>query len=215
MKTSVALKSLLGAAALALPLLASAESNVSTTATGVGALTTTAHVNFSIVVAKTLYLRVGTGSTYTTGAYTANATQDTITFTPAISALGNGTAVAGTGGDLTGGVETAALVSNGGTVSLSATTAGALTDSAGDTIPYTQITTTASAGTFGTLLTAPTLANGNSNTLTFTPVPAKGVVLADAKWTYAYANNVVVPPGTYGAGTAGGNGLVTYTATMP
>ena len=211
MKISMAVKSLLGAAALALPLMASAESNVQSNASP---LTVTARVNFSIVVAKTLYLRVGPGSSYTTGVLAANSnTPDPITFTPSITVLGNGTAVTGTGGDLTNGVETAAIVSNGGTVSLVANATGALSNGTA-TIPYTQITTTASAGTFPTLLNAPTLANGASNTITLTPVPATGVVLADAKWSYAYANTAVVAPGTYGA-TAANNGIVTYTATMP
>ena len=57
--------------------------------------------------------------------------------------MGNGTPVAGTGGDLTGGVETAAIVSNSGNVTLNATAGGALSDGNGDTIPFTQITTAA------------------------------------------------------------------------
>ena len=82
MKTSIALKTLLGAAALTLPLIASAESNVQT-----GAATSspgaTAHVDFAIVIPKILYLRVGTGSAYTTGALTSVNTIDLITFSPA------------------------------------------------------------------------------------------------------------------------------------
>ena len=66
MKTSIALKVLLGAGALTLPLMALAESNYQT-----GAATNspgaTAHVDFSIVIPKILYLRVGTGSSYSTG----------------------------------------------------------------------------------------------------------------------------------------------------
>ena len=101
MNTSIALKTLLGAAALALPLVAFCESNVQT-----GAATAspgaTAHVDFSIVIPKILYLRVGTGSTYTTGALTANPAVDLITFSPTAAQVGSGTAVAGTGGDLSG-----------------------------------------------------------------------------------------------------------------
>ncbi len=113
MTTSVALKSLLGAAALTLPLLAFGESNLQT---GTTALTATAHVDFSIVIPKILYLRVGTGSTYTgaTPSLSSVGTIDAITFSPAAGTVGNGTAVAGVGGDLTGGVETAAIVSNSG-----------------------------------------------------------------------------------------------------
>ena len=125
MKISIAVKSLLGAASLALPLFALAESNVQT-----GAATSspgaTAHVDFQVVIPKILYLRVGTGSSYTTGALTSTPTIDLITFSPTSAQLGSGTAIAGTGGDLSGGVETAAVVSNSGNVTLNATAAGAL-----------------------------------------------------------------------------------------
>ena len=134
MKTSIALKTLLGAASLALPLVAFAESNVQTGA-ATAAPGATAHVNFSIVIPKILYLRVGTGSSYTTGALSSNPAVDLITFSPTAAQVGNGTAVAGTGGDLTGGVETAAVVSNSGNVTLNATATGALSDGTGDTIP--------------------------------------------------------------------------------
>ena len=49
---------------------------------------------------KILYLRVGTGSAYTTGALTSDNTVDQIIFTPAAAVVGNGTAVAAaSGGD--------------------------------------------------------------------------------------------------------------------
>jgi hypothetical protein len=113
MKVSIALKTLLGTAALTLPLVASAAS---TYTTGTAALSATAQVDFSVVIPKILYLRVGAGSAYTTGALSTVNTVDLITFSPAVGSVGNGTAVAGTGGDLTGGVETAAVVSNSGNV---------------------------------------------------------------------------------------------------
>jgi hypothetical protein len=212
MKISTVAKGILGVAAVALPMLAAAESNVQTSLVN-AALSASARVNFSIVIQKALYLRVGTGSAYSTGTLAANGTVDTITFSPGAGVVGNGTAIAGTGGDLTGGVETAAIVSNGGNVSLVATATGALSDGAGNTIPYTQITTAASAGSYATLLNAPTLANGTSNTITLT-APASKVITADARWTYAYSNSAAVPAGTYGNSIAN-NGQVTYTATMP
>src|SRR6202051_3363056 len=134
MKISFAVKSLLGAAALTLPLMAFAESNVQTGA-ATAAPGATAHVDFTIVIPKILYLRVGTGSAYTTGALTSVNTIDLITFSPAAGTVGNGTPVAGTGGDLTGGVETAAIVSHSGNVTLYATASGALSNGSGDTIP--------------------------------------------------------------------------------
>jgi len=199
----------LAAAALTLPLIASAASTVTT---GTGTLTATATVNFTVVVPQYLYLRVGTGSSYTTGAFTTVNTTDLITFSPAVGAVGNGTAVAGTGGDLAGGVETAAVLGNGGNVTLTAAATGPLTDSAGDTIPFTQITTAAAANTTTySTLAAPALSNtSTSETVTAT----NKVVKADAKWTFSYANSTAVPAGTYG-GTTALNGIVTYTASMP
>jgi hypothetical protein len=191
--------------------MAFAESNYTT---GNANLSATAHVDFSVVIPKILYLRVGTGSTYTTGALTSVGTIDLITFSPAVGAVGNGTAVAGTGGDLPGGVETAAIVSNSGNVTLIATASGALSDGAGDSIPFTQITTAASALTAGdTLLPAPVLSNGTSSTVTLT-APASKNITADAKWTYSYANAATVPGGMYG-GVNTNNSRVVYTATMP
>jgi hypothetical protein len=212
MTTSVALKSLLGAAALTLPLLAFGESNLQT---GAAALTATAHVDFSIVIPKILYLRVGTGSTYTgaTPSLSSVGTIDAITFSPAAGTVGNGTAVVGVGGDLTGGAETAAIVSNSGNVTLSASTGGALSNGAGDSIPWTQITTAATTITSGTALPAPLLVNGASASVLLT-APATKFISQDAKWTYGFANSVAAPAGTYG-GTAALNGRVTYTATMP
>jgi hypothetical protein len=212
MKTSIALKSLLGAGILTLPLMTFAESNVQT-----GASTSspgaTAHLDFSVVIPKILYLRVGTGSTYSSGALTSVSTVDLITFTPAAGTVGNGTAVAGTGGDLTGGVETAAIVSNSGNVTLNATASGALSDGNGDSIPFTQIATAATTLTSTTALPAPVLSNGVSGNVVLT-APATKLITQDAKWTFSFANAANVPAGTYG-GVNVNNSRVIYTATMP
>jgi hypothetical protein len=97
---------------------------------------------------------------------------------------------------------------------LVATATGALSDGAGDTIPFTQITTAAAVNTASyTLLPAPVLSNGTSSTVTLT-APAAKIINADAKWTFSYANSVTPPGGTYG-GVNTNNGRVTYTATMP
>ncbi len=212
MNKSMALKFLAGTAALALPLMASAAS---TYTTGTGTLTATANVNLSVVIQKVLYLRVGSGSAYSTGTLATSATTDLITFSPALGSTG--TAVAGVGGDLTGGVETAAVVSNGGSsVTLVASTnANGLSDGAATPsyIPFSQITTTPSALTSATPLPAPVLnGTGTSSTVTLTASAAK-VINQDAKWTFGYANSVTYPGGTYGGTT--NNGTVTYTATMP
>jgi hypothetical protein len=188
----------------------------STYTTGASNLTAAATVNFSVVIPQVLYLRVGTGSVYSTGTLATVATTDLITFSPAVGSVGDGTAVPGTGGDLTGGVETAAVVSNGGNVTLVASEAAAgLTDGNGDYIPFSQITTTAAANTATyTTLPAPVLnGTGSSSTVTLTASAAK-VITADAKWTYKFANTATYPGGTYG-GSGANNSLVTYTATMP
>jgi hypothetical protein len=212
MNTSIALKGLLGTAALTLPLIASAAS---TFTSGTGTISASAAVNFTVVIPQFLYLRVGSGSNYagTPAVLSTVATTDLIAFSPAVGTVGNGTAVPGTGGDLTGGVETAAIVSNFGNVTLVATATGALSDGAGDSIPFTQITTASSQLTSTTPLPAPVLSNGASSTVTLT-APATKIITQDAKWTFSYANTVTAPSGTYG-GTAALNGTVTYTATMP
>jgi len=212
MKTSTALKTLLGAGALTLPLMVFAESNVQT-GSATSAPGATAHVDFTIVIPKILYLRVGNGSSYSTGALTSVNTIDLITFSPAPGTVGNGIPVAGTGGDFPGGVETAAIVSNSGNVTLNATASGALSDGNGDTIPFTQITTAATTLTSGTQLPAPVLTNGTSSNVVLT-APATKLIVQDAKWTYSFANAANVPAGTYG-GVNVNNGRVVYTATMP
>jgi len=215
MKTSVAVKTLLGAASLTIPLMAFAESNVQT-----GAATAspgaTAHVDFSIVIPKILYLRVGSGTVYSgaTPSYASGGSIDVITFSPTAAQVGSGTAVTGSGGDISGSTETAAIVANSGTVTLNASAnAAGLSDGAGDTIAFSEITTAAAAGAFATLLNPPTLTNGVSGNITV-PAPASKVIQADAKWTFSYKNDILPPAGTYGAIVAN-NSRVTYTATMP
>ena len=212
MRNSIVLKGLLAATAAVVPLLCNAESNVQTGA-NTAAPGATAHVDFQITIPKILYLRVGTGSSYTTGVLSSVGTVDLVSFAPTAAQVGNGTAVAGTGGDQTNGVETAAVVSNSGNVTLNATATGALGDGAGDSIAYTQISTTATTLTSATALPAPTLANGASANVVITAPPTK-VIIQDAKWTYAYANTTTPPAGTYG-GVNVNNGRVVYTATMP
>jgi hypothetical protein len=212
MRTSTVIKALLAATAVA-PVLCFAESNVQT---GAGALTATAHVDFQITIPKFVFLRIGTGTGNLAGGWANNATVDQITWAPTPAQVGSGV-MAGTGGDLTGGVETAAVYANGnGNVTLSCTTTGPLNDGAGDTISYTTITTTASVLTSATALPACTLADGATTTLA--PIaPVAKVVARDAKWTFAYTNATLPPAGTYGGGGAGntGAGRVTYTAAIP
>src|SRR5215469_2855891 len=134
MRSSLAIKGILVAAAAAAPLLCNAESNVQTTS----GQTATAHVDFQITVPKFLFLRVGTGSNYAGGVYAGGTTVDQITWTLTTANVGNGTAIAGTGGDIApAGTETAALVCNSGNaVVFTSTTTGDLLDTTADSIPY-------------------------------------------------------------------------------
>lgn len=185
-----------------------------------GAGTATAHLNFSVVIPKFLYLQVGTGTYPTTVA-----TVDTILFdmTGSISSIGNGTPQAGTGGDQTGGAVTARVVGNNFTASptFSATTAGAMSNGAGGTISWSEITVATAALTVtpaasGTLAhpgtAAAPFADGAATNVTLTP--ASKVINQASKWTFSYKNTNVPPSGTYG-NTVANNGQVTYSIAMP
>lgn len=193
--------------AAVLPGASNAESNFQT---GAGALTSTARVDFQITIPKILFLQVGSGALYTTVA-----TVNLIDFTVPAANVGNGTAVTASAaaGDLGNGVVTAIVRGNNGNITLNATSVGALSNgAAGDSINWSEITTTAAPNTTGTVLTAPTLTNGASGNVTLLAV-AK-VVNQDAKWTYKYANSALVAPGAYG-GVNVNNSRVTYTAALP
>jgi hypothetical protein len=212
MRTSVFIKSVLAAAAVAAPMLATAESNLQT---GAGALTATAHVDFQITIPKFLFVRVGAGTGTATGGWASSpaGTQiDLITWAPTPAQVGTGS-LPGTGGDLGGGVETAVVVGNSGNVTFQSTTTAALSDGAGDTIGYSNITVTPAAGTTPTMLLPPLLVDtGGTTTTTLTAVGK--IVQQDAKWTYAYKNTATPPAGTYGGVNTNG-GRVTYTASAP
>jgi hypothetical protein len=198
------------AVALALaPMLAQAESNI-TTGTGTP-LTANARLDFQVVAPKILYLRVGSGADLA-----ANASINQISFTVPSSSIGNGTPVTASAGsgDLGNGTVTARVIGNNGNVTFTSTTLGALSNgAAGDTISYSEITTSVAALTSAVPLPHPTLTDGATTTLTLAPTTGK-VVNRDARWTYSYANTNVVAPGTYG-GTNTNNSRVTYTASMP
>ncbi len=181
-------------AIMAAPFAANAES---TLATGAGALSTNARVDFQITIPKFVSLRVGS----------AAAAISLVTFAPTAAQMDAGGAIAGAGGDLGAGIVTAIVRGNGGNVTLAASTLGAL-QSGTNTINWTEITTATSVPA----LTPPALANGASTSTTVT-AGVNGVVNQSAAWTYSYANSAVVPAGTYG-GVGVNNGRVTYTASV-
>lgn len=195
-KSSLLLKSAL-ALALATPLLASAESQLV-----IGAGNASARLDFRVIVPRVLYLGVGTGS----AALSNNTSVDTVTFDYSTNpaALGTGAAA----GAITGNVVPVRVLGNGGQITLTANTTGALTNATADTIPWTQISATSSLGALPSPVIPLTGAGAASNVTL-----SSGTKITDrsANWTFSYANGAVVAPGTYGTT----NGRVTYTATMP
>jgi hypothetical protein len=181
------------ATAVALPMGVHAESNV-TTGAAPASLSATARVNFSVLIPRFIFLQVGTGTLLA-----ANATIDSIDFTPAVAVVGNGTSVPATAGsgNLGNGSVTVRIIGNAGNVSLAATGPANLT-SGSNTIPWTQISTAITGGA-----THPTINGANA---TFTA--ASGVVNINGTWVYSYVNSVTPAAGTY-------TGQVLYTATTP
>ncbi len=176
----------------------------------------TARLDFSIVIPQVLFLRVGTSS----GNTATDGTIDPIVFTVPGANVGDATVIAGTGGDLTAGAVTVRAYGNGGNISLNSATTGQLTTgTAGEVIPWSQISvaaaalTAATAGFTNGAITHPTFnATGGAGTAT-TLTATNKIVRVEGKWTYSYLNTNPVAAGTYG-GTVAKNGRVTYTATQ-
>jgi hypothetical protein len=207
MKTLSKLGLWLIAAAAALPVAVHADSTF-TTGTGTP-ITASAHLDFTIVIPKILYVRVGDGTPNA-----SNATIDNIVYTVAAANVGTGTAVTGVGGDLTGGQVTAQVIGNNGTITFGSTTTGPLNDGATDTISYTQISTAVAANGTVPTLAHPTLADGATTNETLVPNIGTKVTNQAAKWTFTYLNSAIPPQGTYGGINTNGS-RVTYTASMP
>ncbi|TPG46576.1 hypothetical protein EAH76_23400 [Sphingomonas glacialis] len=191
----------------ALPSVANAESKfVTGTATP---LTATANLDFTITIPKFVYLRVGTGTNAAT-----SATMDNLMFTVPAANIGDGTAIAGTGGDLTGGQVTARVMGNNGAIAFSSTTTGALGNGAGDTISWTQMNVAVASNTSATALSHPGLVDGSTTSINLPTTSGTKVTNLDAKWTFSYKNTAIVAAGTYG-GINTNNGRVTYGVSMP
>lgn len=214
------MKKLLLIAAIASSVAPFAAQAESTFVTNTGTQSASARLDFRVVVPKVLFLQVGTGTNFTN-----NTTVNRVSFDVPAGGIGNGTAVAGTGGDLASGAVTVRVLGNSGTVSLTNATTGPLsTGVAGNpTVPWTDIVVTTGAlptATAGFTNAAidhppfnPAAAGGTSATAT-TLTASAGLVRREGSWTFAYANTATLPAGTYGD-TAGNNGRVTYTATAP
>jgi hypothetical protein len=192
-KKSIFIKSAI-ALALAAPLLASAESQLT-----IGAGAAAARLDFRVVIPRVLFLAVGSGS----AGLTADPTVDQVTFDYTTNPAAVGTLAAA--GVITGNVVPVKVLGNNGVIALASTNTGALTNATGDTIPWSEITATSSDAT-NFASPAPTGASVNLGLSTGTKITSR-----TANWTFSYANSTVAAPGTYGTT----NGRVTYTATMP
>ena len=187
MKKSLILKSTL-ALALAAPLLASAESDL-TVGTGPAA----ARLNFQVIIPRVLFLAVGTGS----ATLADNATIDTLTYNYSASV-----ADIGSGIDSAPQAVNVRVLGNNGQIVISAAGSGtglanALTPP--DIIPWGEILVTSSLPAFA----APVVGGTANPTLS-----AGRVTNRTATWNFAYSNTDIPAPGTY-------TGQITYTASMP
>jgi hypothetical protein len=193
MKKSLLAVSAAVATLLALPMTASAESQLV-----VGNGTAAARLDFRVVIPRVLYLAVGTGN----ASLASNGTIDTLSFDYSANAadVGSGTASAGQSVNVR-------VRGNNGQISLTAATTGALTNATGDTIAWTEISSSSDQAALPSPALPLTGTGAGSN------VTLNGAKVTDrsAVWTFQYANSAVVAPGTYGTT----NGRVTYTATMP
>lgn len=174
--------------AMIFPNFAAAESNF---AFGGGPLTADASVDFRITIPRILFFQVGT----------PGGTVDLIDFAPAAADVGSGIAVAGTGGDATGGAVNVNVRSNAGQVTIAQNSNGVSLTDGTNNIPFTEILT-ASSNAAG--LDAPALGSA----ATTTPSVASSLTSESAVWTYSYANTNVMPASIY-------TGTVTYTASAP
>jgi hypothetical protein len=178
------------ALALATPMLASAESDLT-----IGAGSAIAKLNFRVVVPRVLFLAVGTGST----GFADNTNVDMLTFdysaAAAAATLGNSTPSAAQ-------TVNVRVLGNNGQIAIAAAGSGTglVGAAATDIIPWTQILGTSSDATN---FNVPAVGGSASPVLNSTKVTNR-----TATWSYRYANATVPAAGTY-------NGAVTYTATMP
>ncbi len=174
------------ALAIAAPLMASAESQLT-----IGSGSASADLNFRVVIPRVLFLAVGTGA----AGLTTDTTVDTVTFDYTSNPADVGT----------GNVVPVRVLGNNGVIALASSNTGALTNGTGDTLPWSEITATSSDATN---FASPPPAGGSVN---LGLSQGTKVTSRTANWTFSYANTTVAAPGTYGVT----NGTVTYTATMP
>ena len=165
----------------------------STTGTPGTEFSTSARLKLRVIIPRFLQFQVGS----------AGATVDTIAFEPLPDNVGNGVAVAGTGGDAGGGASVE-LRSNAGQITIVAENdggAGGLGSSG--TISLSEIT----AHSDSSDLQTPQLTDAGMTT-TKASVTDGDVTVRRATWSYVYNNSHTVETGTYGA-------EIIYTAVSP
>jgi len=186
----------LAVAALTVPALATAESSFQS---GAGALSASAKLNIQVTIPKILFLKVGTGTFPN-----SDGTVDTVSITVPAANVGDGTPVAAASS------VAVQVRANNGNVTLNSNTPGPMLNADNEELPYTLI----SASTDNAALGHPAFAaSGNGTAVTLTA--ANRVVNQTANWSFSYANTGVLAAGTYGGGTPGRQGQVTYTASLP
>lgn len=149
---------------------------------------TSAHLDFRVIIPTILYLAVGN----------TGATIDRVSFTVA-DLPGTGAVAGSTNGPSPVPVRVAALVGASATVTLTANSSTALSDGAGHSIPFTDISWTASG-----LFTGNTFSGAAAQQLNQFTGPGDRT----GTYSFTYANNTYYPTGTY-------NGTVTYTVSSP
>jgi hypothetical protein len=172
------------------PLTVMAES---TSDNGAGNLSAAARLNLRVTIPRFLHFRVGT----------VDATIDQITFTPTSAEVGDGTSIAGTGGDAGGGSgANVAVRSNSGQITITESNdggVGGLGTGAGN-ISLSEITVSSDNAALDT----PTLSDSGGNTSSPT-LNGGNVTNRTAVWTYSYDNTTTPADGDYDA-------EITYTA---
>jgi hypothetical protein len=183
----------LAAIAMAFPLLASAESQLT-----VGTGSAAAKLDFRVVIPRVLFLGVGTGSASSPLATDTTVNEVVFDYTNNPLAVNTGAAAS----TITGNMVPVRVFGNNGAVTITSTNSGNLVNGAtpADTIAFTQISTASSNEAD---FPAPA-ANGG----VVVPTRTGKVTRQAADWTFTYLNTVDAAAGTY-------TGRVTYTATMP
>jgi hypothetical protein len=212
-------KSLSVAVAVSALFAGNAFANSTIVAPAPAAATASASLDYRVVIPRVLYIRIGNGVAGTGG------TVNLMDMSPAAANVGDGTAVAATGGDQGPAGVTVRIYGNGNTpITLNSATTGQLSTGVvgAPTLPWTDITVTpaalaaTTAGFTNGAITHPAFNNaaaGGAGTATVLN-PVGGSVRQEGRWDIAYANTGLPAAGTYGGANIN-NGRVTYTVSMP